>query len=337
MTVYHRPIVQTDAARSGGALPLAGGAIWFDHVERIERGGPREIVPASELPADVAERLTAPRADLAGMSMARPQLMGVLNLTPDSFSDGGVFNAPDIALERAGAMVAEGASILDLGGESTRPGAETVPVDAEIERTVPIIRALRDAGQTVPVSIDTRKAPVARAALEAGATLLNDVSAFSFDPEMAAVAAQSGAPICLMHAQGDPATMQNDPSYEDVLLDVYDFLKARLDHALAAGIKREQIILDPGIGFGKTVAHNLALIHGLSLFHALGCPILLGVSRKRFIGTLADVPLASERAPGSVAVGLEGLRQGVQILRAHDIKEHRQAILLWQAILDHQQ
>ncbi|NNK78094.1 MAG: dihydropteroate synthase [Litoreibacter sp.] len=337
MTLYHRPIAQTDAARPKGALPLAGGPIWFDRVERIERNGPRAIMPAQELPDDVTERLIAPRADIAGLSMARPQLMGVLNLTPDSFSDGGVFNAPDIAVERARAITAEGASILDLGGESTRPGAETVPVDAEIERTVPIIRALRDSGHEVPISIDTRKAPVARAALEAGATILNDVSAFSFDPDMARVAAQTGAPICLMHAQGDPATMQDDPVYDDVLLDVYDFLQARLERALAAGVDRSQIILDPGIGFGKTVAHNLALIRGLSLFHGLGCPILLGVSRKRFIGTLADVPEASARAPGSVAVGLEGLRQGVQILRAHDIKEHRQAMLLWQAILDNQQ
>jgi dihydropteroate synthase len=231
-------------------------------------------------------------------------------------------------------MVAQGAHVLDVGGESTRPGAVLVSEDEELSRTVPIIEALRAAGISVPISIDTRKSVVARGALAAGASFLNDVSAMSFDAQMLDVAKETGAPICLMHAQGDPRTMQKDPRYDDVLLDVYDYLEERLTLALTAGLTREQIILDPGIGFGKTAEHNLALINGLSLFHGLGCPLLLGVSRKKFIGTIGNAPDASKRAAGSVAVATKGLLQAVQIIRAHDIEPHAQAFALWEAMLN---
>ncbi len=193
-------------------------------------------------------------------------------------------------------MAAEGAAILDIGGESTRPGAAEVAVADEVARTAPVIAAL--VGLGVPLSIDTRKAAVAQAALEAGAGIVNDVAALGFDPAMAALVAQAGVPVVLMHAQGTPATMQDDPVYEDVLLDVYDFLAARIAFAEAAGIARDRIVVDPGIGFGKTVAHNLALLRGLSLFHGLGCPILLGASRKRFIGTVGGEPVAERRVAG---------------------------------------
>ncbi|MCE5972653.1 dihydropteroate synthase [Sinirhodobacter sp. WL0062] len=332
--LYYRPIVQTDAARPDEALTLAGGWAWFTEVEQIARGGAREIIPAVHLPFDVAERLTARRAPVAGLGMESPKIMGILNLTPDSFSDGGRFDDFDAALERAETLIEAGADILDIGGESTRPGAQEVPEDEEIERTAPVIAALRDEGFSAPISIDTRKAMVGDAAVEAGADMLNDVSAMEFDPAMAELAAITGLPICLMHAQGLPETMQDDPSYGDVLLDVYDYLEERIELAEASGILRDRIVVDPGIGFGKTLQHNLTLLRGLSLFHALGCPILLGVSRKRFIGTIGGTEAADARAPGTLAVTLMGLGQGAQIHRVHDVAEIAQGLRLWRAITE---
>ena len=227
-------------------------------------------------------------------------------------------------------MVADGASLLDIGGESTRPGAAEVPVADEIARTEPVIAALRGAG--VPLSIDTRKAAVAQAALAAGAGIVNDVSALTFDAGLAAVVAAAEVPLVLMHARGTPATMQNDPVYDDVLLDVYDWLEGRIAAAEAAGIARGRIVVDPGIGFGKTAAHNLALIRGLALFHGLGCPVLLGASRKRFIGTISGEDRADRRVAGSLAVALAGAAQGAQLLRVHDVAETRGALALWRAI-----
>jgi dihydropteroate synthase len=205
-----------------------------------------------------------------------------------------------------------------------------VPEADEIARTAPVIGALRDAG--VPISIDTRKAGVAQAALAAGAAMVNDVSAFGHDPAMAGTVARAGVPVVLMHAQGDPATMQADPRYGDVLLDVFDHLAARVAAAEAAGVDRARIVVDPGIGFGKTVAHNLALLRRLSLFHALGLPVLLGASRKRFIGSIGGAADTDDRLPGSLAVALAGAAQGVQILRVHDVGETRQALALWRAV-----
>ncbi|SLN31151.1 Dihydropteroate synthase [Aquimixticola soesokkakensis] len=328
---YFRPLVQCDIARPADAQRLAGGWGWFTQVEVLSRGAPPQVIAAKELAPDVLWALSAPRADCAGLDMGRPNLMGILNVTPDSFSDGGRFDKPQAAIAHAQGMVAAGADILDIGGESTRPGAAEVSVDAEIDRVVPVIAAIRGAGSTA-ISIDTRKAPVAQAALAAGATLVNDVAAGTFDPDILACTAQARAPYCLMHAQGDPETMQDAPQYDDVLLDVYDFLEARIAHAQAAGIARHQIIADPGIGFGKSTAHNLALLARISLFHSLGVPILLGASRKRFIGVIADTQNPADRMAGSVAVALAGIAQGVQITRVHDIAQTRQALSLWQAV-----
>lgn len=328
---YFRPIAMTDPARPAGAFALAGGWSWFDRVEVLSRAARGRIIPASEVPAPVLHRLTAPRAPFAGLTLDRPRLMGILNVTPDSFSDGGRFMAPEAALAQAQAMAA-GAEIIDVGGESTRPGAAEVPVEEEIARTAPVIRALRKGGLAAPISIDTRKAPVAEAALAAGATVINDVSAFDFDPTLGPLVAKSSAPVVLMHAQGVPATMQDNPLYGDVLLDVYDALAQRLARAEALGIDRARIVLDPGIGFGKTQAHNLALLRGLSLLHGLGCAILLGTSRKRFIGAIGRAEAPETRASGSIATALAGVAQGVQILRVHDVAETRQALRLWQAM-----
>lgn len=328
---YYRPIAMTDPARPAGAFALAGGWTWFDRVEVLSRAAQGRIIPASEVPAPVLHRLTAPRPAFAGLTLDRPRLMGILNVTPDSFSDGGRFLAPEAALAQAQAMAA-GAEIIDVGGESTRPGAAEVPVEEEITRTVPVIRALRDGGLAMPISIDTRKAPVAAAALTAGAGIVNDVSAFDFDPDLGRLVAREGAPVVLMHAQGVPATMQDNPLYGDVLLDVYDALAARLARAEALGIDRSRIVLDPGIGFGKTLEHNLALLRGLSLLHGLGCALLLGTSRKRFIGAIGRAEAPETRAPGSIATALAGVAQGVQIVRVHDVAETRQALRLWQAL-----
>ncbi|NVK15765.1 MAG: dihydropteroate synthase [Rhodobacteraceae bacterium] len=328
---YYRPLVQHGEARPEGAVPLAGSALWFTEVEILSRDAPPRIVPAGLVPEMERRRLSARRASIAGLDMTQPQIMGILNVTPDSFSDGGKHAGIEAGKAAALQMVADGATIIDVGGESTRPGADEVPEAEEIERTAPVIAAIR-AESPVPVSIDTRKATVGMEALEAGANLLNDVSGFTFDPALAPLAAQASVPVCIMHAQGDPATMQDDPQYGNVLLDVYDFLSDQIDRLEAIGVVREQIVVDPGIGFGKTQEHNLTLLRNLSLFHGLGCPVLLGVSRKKFIGTIGDAPRADARAPGSIAVGLAALAQGVQFLRVHDVAETVQALRLWQAV-----
>lgn len=324
-------MVQHGPARPDGAVQLAGGALWFTHAEALSRAGQPRIVAARDLPEHVLDNLTAPRGFVSGLDMAQPQVMGIVNATPDSFSDGGRHFRLDDAVTAAGAMIDAGAGIVDIGGESTRPGAEPVSAEDEIARTAPVIAAIR-ARSDVAISIDTRKTAVARAAVCAGATLVNDVSGFTYDADLAAFCARSGLPVCVMHAQGDPATMQNNPAYDDVLLDVFDFLERQVERLEAAGIARSRIVADPGIGFGKTVEHNLTILQNIALFHGLGCAVLLGASRKGFIGKVADEPDAAQRAPGSVAVGLAALAQGVQILRVHDVDQTVQALRLWRAV-----
>ncbi|WP_299424206.1 dihydropteroate synthase [uncultured Shimia sp.] len=331
MKLYFRPIAQTDAARPQSARTLAGGWCWFTHVEVLQRGRAAYVTPVTDVPADVLTRLCAARAPICGLDMGIAHLMGILNVTPDSFSDGGQFDGVAPALRQAEAMAAAGACLIDVGGESTRPGADFVPIKDEIARTAPAIREI-SGRLDVPISIDTRKSEVALQALSAGASLVNDVSGFTYDLQLAEFARAASVPVCVMHAQGDPATMQQNPTYDDVLLDVYDFLETQVEHLTSRGIARDQIVVDPGIGFGKTLAHNLALLARLSLFHGLGCPILLGASRKKFVGTIGKASLAQERMPGSVAVALEGVAQGAQIVRVHDVAETRQALNLWQAV-----
>jgi len=268
------------------------------------------------------------------IDLARPKVMGIVNVTPDSFSDGGAHDDASSALAHCERLVAEGADILDIGGESTRPGAAPVPIAEEIARTAPLIAGLRAAGVRLPISIDTRKARVAEAALDAGADMVNDVSALGFDPDLAPLVAARGVHLCLMHMQGTPETMQNDPRYDDVVLDVRAMLAERIAAAEGAGIARGRILIDPGIGFGKTAAHNLALGARLSALHGLGCAVLYGASRKRFIGRLggigAEAP-ADRRLGGSIAVAIAAAAQGAQIVRVHDVWETRQALELWRA------
>ena len=331
MSEYFRPLVQHVAARPEGAQPLAGGALWFTHLQALSREGAPRIVRAADLPRQVLARLSRPRPPLLDLDMDRPRIMGILNTTPDSFSDGGVHHRPEAALAAARAMIAAGAAIVDIGGESTRPGASPVAEAEEIARTRPVIAALANETAT-PLSIDTRNAAVAAAALDAGAHLVNDVSGLTHDPGLAPLCAARGVPVCVMHAQGDPQTMQANPRYDDVLLDVYDFLETRIAALERSGIPRARIVADPGIGFGKTQRHNLALLQNISLFHGLGCAILLGASRKGFIGAIGKEPRADARIPGSLAVGLAALAQGVQILRVHDVAATAQAVRLWQAV-----
>lgn len=328
---YFRPLVQIGPARPNPALPLAGGLGWFTHVEVLSRDAPSQVIANHEVPVSVIERLIAPRPDIAGLSLDRPRIMGILNTTPDSFSDGAKHAAVSDAVAAGLEMQSAGADIIDIGGESTRPGAVTVATAEEINRTAPVISALRASGLSTPISIDTRKAAVAEAAFAMGANLVNDVSGFTFDPGLAPFCQKHQLPVCVMHAQGDPATMQQNPTYQNVLLDVYDALERQISLLEVGGIPRGAILADPGIGFGKSQAHNLAILARISLFHMLGTPLLLGASRKKFIGTIGRAPAALDRAPGSIAVALAGLAQGVQMIRVHDVSETRQAVALWYA------
>ena len=319
---YYRPIPSET-----GRWRLAGGWLRFSECEILRRGEAPRLT--RDLPDEVLERLTAPRAPIMDLGMDQPRIMTILNATPDSFSDGGMFHDPSAAIAHGLAAVAAGTDMLDIGGESTRPGALPVSVSEEIARVVPVIRGL---ASQVPISADTRKAGVARAALSAGAGLINDVSGLDFDPDLPAVVAETGAAVCIMHAQGLPENMQDDPRYDDVLLDVYDALAGRVGQALAAGIPPERIVIDPGIGFGKTEAHNLAILRRISVYHGLGHPVQLGLSRKRFIGRIAGEPEASARMPGTLALTLAAVGQGIQIHRVHDTAEIKQGLRLWNAV-----
>jgi dihydropteroate synthase len=260
----------------------------------------------------------------------RPSAMGVVNVTPDSFSDGGVNFDPDDAVASARRMLAEGAAIVDVGGESTRPGAEGVSVEEELRRVVPVLEQLTGA----PVSIDTSKAEVARRALELGAELVNDVTALRGDPDLAGAVAESGAYLCLMHMQGEPRTMQVDPRYDDVVSEVAAFLEERLRAAVAAGIAEERICLDPGIGFGKTVEQNFELVRRLGELTALGRPVMVGLSRKSSLGRLLGDPQATTGSlAASVGAAVAAYERGATILRVHDVREHVEALAAARAAL----
>jgi dihydropteroate synthase len=249
----------------------------------------------------------------------RTLVMGILNVTPDSFSDAGRFFTDRAAIDRGAEMIDQGADVVDVGGESTRPGSDPVPADEELRRVIPVIEQLAKHRSTVPVSIDTRKAEVAAAALEAGATIVNDVSAGS-DPEMFELAREHGAGIVLMHMKGDPKTMQEAAYYEDVVAEVHEYLRERIEAAEFAGIEPERIVVDPGIGFGKDVDHNLEVLHHIDAFLDLGRPVLVGPSRKRFIGTLLDLP-EDERVEGTAAAVAWSVSRGAHLVRVHDVKE----------------
>jgi len=339
--------VDSPFGHDGKVARLAGGLNWFASVEliRIEdrKRLSTELVPVEGIEArfddDMARQwaaLTAQRAPLQlgerTIRLDQPQVMGIVNATPDSFSDGGQFGDAATAASAGADMAAQGAAIIDVGGESTRPGAKLVWEGDEIERIAPVIRQLAAGGAAV--SADTRKAQVMTAALEAGARMINDVSALSYDDGAAGVIAAAGVPVVLMHHQGAPETMQDDPRYEDVLVEVYLWLEERIEAAEKAGISRDKILIDPGFGFGKNVAHNLELMNGLALLHSLGCPLVVGASRKRTIGALSGEAPTDKRLGGSIAFALKGVEQGAQIVRVHDVFETMQALRVWRGLKD---
>ncbi len=263
------------------------------------------------------------------LDLTRPQVMGVLNVTPDSFSDGGVFIAPDKAVARALQMQAEGAALIDIGGESTRPGAAPVTLDEELRRVIPVIEALQSQLE-VPISIDTRKPSVMRAAIEAGAGFINDINALR-DPGGLEVAADLGVPVCLMHMQGEPRTMQSDPRYDNVVEEVAAFLQRRVTACEQMGIRREQLLLDPGFGFGKTVAHNLELLKRLGDLTRLGLPLVVGLSRKSMIGKLLGLE-TGERLAASIALAILAVERGARLVRSHDVAATWQALQMYVAL-----
>jgi dihydropteroate synthase len=322
----------------GAALPLAGGPIAFCFAEAAERmpgeAGPRTPVWLGDLAGPdrgLLDGLTSPRAAWAGFDLARPLIMGIVNVTPDSFSDGGDFATAGAAIAQGIKLAEQGADIVDVGGESTRPGSDPVSPDAESARAIPVVRALAERG--LVVSIDTRHAAVMGAAVAAGARIINDITALTGDPDSAAVAARSGADLVLMHMLGDdPKTMQADPHYADATLDLLDYFDERLRSLISLGVDPARIALDPGIGFGKKDPHNLLLLGELAAFQVFGCPVLLGVSRKSFIGRLSRKEPPKERLAGSLAAALAGFDQGIQIVRVHDVAETYQARAIWLAM-----
>ena len=340
-TGFIRGDAATEARNQGAAVPIAGGplcCLGFDVIEGAPGMAKRRFAPARDIRASAEPdirrllgRLAAPRSAIAGITVDRTRIMGIVNVTPDSFSDGGDFHQAEAAALHARRLAAEGAEFIDIGGEFTRPGSEAVGEDEELRRIGPVLQRLQ--GLPAAISVDTRKANVMRAAVAGGAALINDVSALAHDPDALATVAALGCPVVLMHAKGDPRTMQDDPIYADVLLEVFDFLDSRIEAAAEVGIPRDQMLVDPGIGFGKTIEHNLALLAGIGLFHTLGAPILLGVSRKRFIGTISGQTDPKRRMSGSIGAALAAASQGVQILRVHNVGETRQALDSWEASL----
>jgi dihydropteroate synthase len=278
---------------------------------------------------------TARNTDRAGTLMAAPgpAVVGILNVTPDSFSDGGDFLDPEAAAMRAAAMLDEGAGMLDVGGESTRPGSDPVSQEEEIRRVVPVIERILSARPEAVISVDTYRSGTATAALEAGASLVNDVTAIRGDPRMASVIQEAGCPVILMHMQGEPKTMQKDPHYKDVVREVRDFLAERAEYAVAAGVRPEHIIVDPGIGFGKNLEHNLDLLNNLGAIVDLGLPVLIGVSRKRFMERITGVQEAKARVSGTVAASVLAYERGATFFRVHDVRANREALAVAEAVL----
>ena len=345
---YLRPthFIESPQQHDGASARLAGTMLWFCAVELIELADgatTRSIISVAdsdrlpEAAKPIYANLTAPRAPLQlgarTIRLDQPQVMGILNVTPDSFSDGGKHGDDPEAIAAAGvAMSAAGASIIDVGGESTRPGAPLVWEGDEIKRIEPVIQRLANAGTAV--SVDTRKAAVMTAALSAGAGMVNDVSALLYDDQSPGILQAANCPVVLMHAPSQSSDPHKGEGYANVLFDVYDWLEARVAAVEAAGVARDRIVIDPGIGFGKSLTDNLTLINNLSLFHGIGCPILFGASRKRMIGALSNEASVDARLGGSLFLAMKAVEQGAHIVRVHDVPETVQAIQVWRGLRD---
>ena len=355
--LYIRPIALAESPQGedGEAIRLGGSMVWASRfalivreeskvVSRLRASVPQMAEAMAALPADLGAEAEAQWTNLRKVHapiqcgqrtirLDQPQVMGILNVTPDSFSDGGEFlDDPQVALNHASAMLEAGASMIDIGGESTRPGAAAVWEGDEIKRVVPVVERLASTGAAV--SVDTRRPAVMEASLAAGAHIINDVSALRHDPRSLEFAAASGAPVILMHAPGGGENLHASGDYADVVLDVFDWLRDRRDAAVGAGVTPERIVLDPGIGFGKTLAENLALMNALPLFHSLGQPLLVGASRKRMIGALSNEAPAHRRLGGSITMALKAMEAGVHLLRVHDVYDTVQAVHVWRGMRD---
>ncbi len=355
--IYLRPcaFIETPIGFDEQAARLAGTMVFFSAVEVIEtedgKRASKALLPLTDLdahlvglPAELADKarsqysnLTSPRPALKmgarTVLLDQPRVMGILNCTPDSFSDGGKHgDDPETQAQTGGAMAAAGAAIIDIGGESTRPGAPLVWEGDEIKRVQPVVERLAKAGHAV--SIDTRKAAVMEAALQSGAKMINDISALLFDDRTLEVAKTSNCPIVLMHAPSQSSDPHKSDGYHDVLFDVYDWLEERVEALVAAGITRDRLLVDPGIGFGKSLSDNLTLANNLSLFHGIGCPVLFGASRKRMIGALSNEAPADARLGGSIFLAMKAVEQGAHIVRVHDVPETVQAIHVWRGLRD---
>ncbi|MFT5538784.1 MAG: dihydropteroate synthase [Alphaproteobacteria bacterium] len=346
--LYLRPVpIFAPTGRVGARI--GGGWAGFNAVEVITRDGAditRAIASLDDVQMwsrhqgrDAARhvdatlsRVTAPRTAFAGVALDQPRIMGIVNATPDSFSDGGDYASPEAALTHGLTMAKDGAAFIDIGGESTRPGSNPVDESTERRRVLPVIQVLHESGIDAVISIDTRKAGLMAEAVEVGAGVINDISALTYDDKAMETVVRLGVPVVLMHSQGDPKSMQEKPVYAHAPTDIYDHLSARLQACEAAGIPRDRICIDPGIGFGKGLEHNLAILADLALYHGLGCAVLTGVSRKSFIGHLSGQEAPKERLPGSLAAGLWAVAQGVQIIRVHDVAATKQALAIWQGI-----
>ena len=353
--IYLRPtgFVESPQRHEGESLRLAGTMLWFSQIEFITRdktSTQRQVVSVREWDAFTAalshaarercalllERITAPRAALQlgtrTISLQQPQVMAIINATPDSFSDGGKNLDPDIAAKVAFSMTTAGAAIIDIGGESTRPGAALIGESDELNRVAPLIRRLAEAGAAI--SIDTRKASVMEGALQAGASMINDISALLYDDRAIEVARKSNVPVVLMHAPSQGSDPHKDGVYDDVVYDVFDWLEQRVSAVEAVGLWRAAILVDPGVGFGKTLADNLAIINNLAIYHGLGCALLFGASRKRLIAALANDAGVTDRLGGSIFLAMKAVEQGAHIVRVHDAAETVQAVQVWRGLRD---
>jgi dihydropteroate synthase len=353
--IYLRPtgFVESPQRHEGESLRLAGTMLWFSQIEFITRdktSTQRQVVSVREWDAFTAalshaarercalllERITAPRAALQlgtrTISLQQPQVMAIINATPDSFSDGGKNLDPDIAAKVAFSMTTAGAAIIDIGGESTRPGAALIGESDELNRVAPLIRRLAEAGAAI--SIDTRKASVMEGALQAGASMINDISALLYDDRAIEVARKSNVPVVLMHAPSQGSDPHKDGVYDDVVYDVFDWLEQRVSAVEAVGLSRAAILVDPGVGFGKTLADNLAIINNLAIYHGLGCALLFGASRKRLIAALANDAGVTDRLGGSIFLAMKAVEQGAHIVRVHDAAETVQAVQVWRGLRD---
>ena len=341
MTSYYlRPLGLTkwQADFDHALLPLSDTGLGFALVEVIMRDGSivrREVVPAADIVdeshdaiAQQLQNLVLPRADFGGLNLSQPRLMGILNTTPDSFSDGGAFLDADDALDHAARLIGEGVDLIDIGGESTRPKSESPLIEEELRRVIPVVQALQ--GQVI-MSVDTRRTVVMHQAIQHGAAIINDVSALTHDPNALPFLAKQQTPVILMHMQGTPETMQDNPHYEYAALDVFDQLARYIYMCEGAGLPRDKIVIDPGIGFGKTQAHNLDILTHLSMYHSLGCGLLVGLSRKSTVGKIINEDNPRARVLGSVGGAIYAASQGAQILRVHDVKATKQALDVWRA------